>query len=393
MFRDRRLFVISSAFMAAILFGCSGGEMAETPPATTAGTHIAFVGTYTQGAAEGIYAYRYNAADGSMSSLGLVATTPNPSFLALHPNGELLYAVNEGDPDSPTDGSISAFSIDQATGGLTFLNKVDSMGAAPCHIVVDHTGKFVFAANFVGGNVVSYRLGADGSIGERASLIQHEGSSVHPRQEAPHAHEVVLSADNSHLFVPDLGMDRVMVYQINAETGELTANDPPAAVLNPGTGPRHMEFHPDGDHAYVIGEINSTITTFAFDAATSAFTSKQVVSTLPADFEGESSTAEIEISADGKFVYGSNRGDDSIAVFAVDAAEKTLTPVEHAPIQGETPRNFVIDPSGAYLFSENQNTNNIVQFSRDAATGKLTPTGQVLTDAPTPVCMVFLPTS
>lgn len=367
--------------------------MAEAPAEAPEGTHIAFVGTYTGGDAEGIYAYRYNAADGGMSSLGLVAEVPNPSFLALHPDGEYLYAVNEGDSDSPTDGSISAFSVDQATGVLTFLNKVDSMGAAPCHLVVDRSGKFVFAANFVGGNVVSYRLNSDGSIGERASLIQHEGSSVHARQEAPHAHEVVVSSDNSHLFVPDLGMDRVMAYQINAESGGLTANDPPAAVLNPGTGPRHMEFHPDGDHAYVIGEINSTITTFAYDAATSAFSSKQVISTLPADFEGQSSTAEIEISADGNFVYGSNRGDDSIVVFAVDAAEKTLSLVEHAPIQGETPRNFVIDPSGAFLFSENQNTNDIVQFSRDAASGKLTPTGQVLTDSPSPVCMVFLPTS
>ena len=154
-----------------------------------------------------------------------------------------------------------------------------------------------------------------------------------------------------------------------------------------------MEFHPDGEHAYVIGEINSTITTFDFDPSSGAFTSKQVVSTLPEDFTGNTSTAEIEVSSDGKFVYGSNRGSDTIAVFAVDPEAKTLTPVEYAPIQGQTPRNFVIDPSGAYLFSENQNTNNIVQFARDASTGKLTPTGQVLTEAPSPVCMVFLPTS
>jgi len=276
---------------------------------------------------------------------------------------------------------------------LTFLNKVDSMGGAPCHVVVDQTGNFVFVANYHGGSVISYRLEEDGSIGEMASLIQHEGSSVHARQDVPHAHEVVLSKDNSRLFVPDLGMDKVVVYEINAETGELTANDPPAAELAPGAGPRHMAFHPDGRHAYVIGEIDSTITTFEFDPATAAFTSKQVVSTLPEGFDEDTSTAEIEISADGAFVYGSNRGHDSIAVFAVDPEDKTLTFVEHAPIQGRTPRNFVIDPTGAYLFSENQNTNNIVQFSRDAATGKLTPTGQVLTDVPSPVCMVFLPTS
>ena len=391
MYRDKR-FVIAGTLAAISLFGCGGGETAEAPPEPT-GTHIAFVGTYTRGDAKGIYAYRFDAGSGSMSPLGLVAESPNPSFLALHPNGEFLYAVNEGDPDSPTEGSVSAFSVNKETGQLTFLNKVDSMGAAPCHLVVDQTGKFLFVANFTAGNVGSWRIQPDGSIGEMASLVQHEGSSVHERQKSPHAHEVVISKDNSRLFVPDLGMDKVMVYQINAETGELTANDPPAAVLNPGTGPRHMEFHPDGEHAYVIGEINSTITTFDFDPSSGAFTSKQVVSTLPEDFTGNTSTAEIEVSSDGKFVYGSNRGSDTIAVFAVDPEAKTLTPVEYAPIQGQTPRNFVIDPSGAYLFSENQNTNNIVQFTRDASTGKLTPTGQVLTEAPSPVCMVFLPTS
>lgn len=390
MFRDRR-FVIAGALAAISLFGC-GGEVAEAPPEPV-GTHIAYVGTYTNGDAKGIYAYRFDAGSGSMSPLGLAAASPNPSFLALHPNGEFLYAVNEGDPDSPTNGSVSAFSINKQTGQLTFLNKADSLGAGPCHLVVDHTGKFVFVANYGAGSVGSWRIQPDGSIGEMASLVQHQGSSVHERQGAPHAHEAVISQDNARLFVPDLGLDKVMVYQINAETGELTANNPPAAVLTPGTGPRHMEFHPDGRHAYVIGEINSTITTFDFDPSTAALTSKQVVSTLPEGFTDNSSTAEIEVSSDGKFVYGSNRGNDTIAVFAVDPEAKTLTPVEHAPIQGRTPRNFVIDPSGAYLFSENQNTNNIVQFARDASTGKLTPTGQVLTDVPSPVCMVFLATN
>jgi 6-phosphogluconolactonase len=388
---DRRL-VVAGALAALSFYGCAGEETAETAP-EPAGTHIAFVGTYTRGDAKGIYAYRYDAASGSMTSLGLVAESPNPSFLALHPNGEYLYAVNEGDPESPTNGSISAFSVNKDTGQLTLLNKVDSKGEAPCHLVVDQTGKFLFVANYTAGNVGSWRIQPDGSIGEMASLIQHQGSSVHERQASPHAHEVVISQDNARLFVPDLGMDKVMIYQINAETGELTANNPPAAILTPGTGPRHMEFHPGGRHAYIIGEINSTITTFDFDPATAAFTSKQIVSTLPEGFTGNTSTAEIEVSADGKFVYGSNRGNDTIAVFSVDPEAKTLTPVEYAPIQGQTPRNFVIDPSGAYVFSENQNTNNIVQFSRDAAAGKLTQTGQVLTEVPTPVCMVFLPTS
>lgn len=391
MLLDRR-FVVVGALAAVTFYGCGGTETVEAPPEPT-GTHIAFVGTYTRGDAKGIYAYRFDSATGAMTSLGLVAESPNPSFLALHPNGQYLYAVNEGDPESPSQGSVSAFSINRENGQLTLLNKVDSKGEAPCHLVVDQTGKFLFVANYTAGSVGSWRIQPDGSIGEMASLIQHEGSSVHERQATPHAHETVISQDNGRLFVPDLGTDKVMIYQINAETGELTANDPPAAALTPGTGPRHMEFHRDGAHAYVIGEINSTITTFDFDPATAAFTSKQVVSTLPEGFTGNSTTAEIEVSSDGKFVYGSNRGSDTIAVFSVDPEAKTLTPVEQVPIQGQTPRNFVIDPSGAYLFSENQNTNNIVQFSRDAASGKLTPTGQVLTDAPTPVCMVFLPTT
>ncbi len=387
-----RRFVVAGALAAVTFYGCGGTETTEAPP-EPAGTHIAFVGTYTQGEAKGIYAYRFDAATGSMNSLGLVAETPNPSFLALHPNGQYLYAVNEGDPESPSKGSVSAFSINQENGQLTLLNKVDSRGEAPCHLAVDQTGQFLFVANYTSGSVGSWRIQPDGSIGEMASLIQHEGSSVHERQASPHAHETVISQDNGRLFVPDLGTDKVMIYQINAETGELTANDPTAATLAPGTGPRHIAFHRDGAHAYVIGEINSTITTFDFDPATAAFTSKQVVSTLPEGFTGDSTTAEIEISADGKFVYGSNRGNDTIAVFSVDPDAKTLTLVEHVPIQGQTPRHFIIDPTGAYLFSENQNTNNIVQFSRDAASGKLMPTGQVLTDVPAPVCMVFLPTT
>ena len=342
MIRNRSAFTATSVFLAAFLFGCGGGDPAAAPETPT-GTHIAYVGTYTRGDSQGIYAYRFDSASGNMAPIGLVAESPNPSYLAIHPNGQYLYAVNEGDPDSPSDGSISAFQIDSATGGLTFLNKVDSMGGAPCHVVVDKSGRFVFVANYHGGSVVSYRLQADGSLGELASLIQHQGSSVHERQAAPHPHEAYLAADNAYLFVPDLGMDKVLAYGINAETGELTANEPASADLIPGAGPRHMEIAPDADYAYVLGEIDSTITTFAFDAQAGSFERLQIVSTLPAGFAGATITAEIEVSSDGRFVYGSNRGHDSIAVFAVNEADGTLTPVEYEPTQGQTPRNFVID--------------------------------------------------
>ena len=392
MIRIRLAFAATSVLLAAFTFGCGGADPAAAPEAAP-GTHIAYVGSYTRGEAQGISAYRFDSGSGDMTPIGLVAESPNPSFLAVHPNGRRLYAVNEGDPDSPSNGSISAFEIDSATGNLTFLNKVDSMGDGPCHIAVDKTGKFVFVANYGGGSVVSYRLQADGSLGDLASHIEHEGSSVHERQQAPHAHEAYVAPDNAYLFVLDLGMDKVMAYRINAETGELTANDPPFADMVPGAGPRHMEIAPDADYAYVLGEIDLTITTFAYDVAAGSFERLQVVSTLPAGSDAVGSTAEIEVSSDGRFVYGSNRGHDSIAVFAVDEADGTLTLVEHEPTQGGPPRNFVIDPTGAYLFAENQNSNTIVQFHRNAETGELTPTGQVSTDSPTPVCMVFVPIS
>ena len=402
MFTDQRAFAIASSFLAVFLVSCGGSDTASQPEAAE-GTHIAYVGTYTggfsssgaqrvTGGSEGIYAFRFDSASGEMTTLGLASESPNPSFLAVHPSGDYLYAVNEGDPAQESGGSISAFQIDHITGTLTFLNKVDSKGPGPCHLVVDKTGSAVFVANFIGGSVVSYRLNHDGSIGEFASFFQHEGSSVTPRQAGPHAHGAYLSADNRFLFVPDLGLDKVVIYDVNAATGELSNHNPPSVSLPGGTGPRHFAFAPDEKHAYVLGEIASTITVFSYDAASGEMAEVQRVSTLPEGFNEPSSTAEIAISSDGRSVYASNRGHDSIATFAVDPANGTLTFVEHAPTQGRTPRNFAIDPTGIYVFAENQASNNIVQFRRDAETGKLTPTGQVL-DSPSPVCMVFVPTS
>ena len=402
MFTDVRLFAIATSFLAVFLVGCGGSDTANQPDSAQ-GTHIAYVGTYTggvsssgmqrpTGGSEGIYAFRFDSASGELTALGLASESPNPSFLALHPSGAYLYAVNEGDPAHESGGSISAFRIDHATGDLTFLNKVDSKGQSPCHLVVDKTGSAVFAANYVGGSVISYRLNPDGSIGELASFFQHEGSSVTPRQAGPHAHGAYLSADSRFLFVPDLGLDKVVIYDVNAATGELSNHDPPSVSLPAGTGPRHFAFAPDEEHAYVLGEIASTITVFSYDAASGEMTELQSVSTLPEGFDDASTTAEIAISSDGKFVYASNRGHDSIATFAVDPANGTLTFVEHEPTQGRTPRNFAIDPSGAYLFAGNQATHNIVQFRRDVESGKLTATGLAL-DSPSPICMVFVPLS
>ncbi|MDA0205643.1 MAG: lactonase family protein [Acidobacteria bacterium] len=400
MFTEVRLLAMVSSLLAVFFVGCAGSDPASQSEAAQ-GTHIAYVGTYTGGASssgvqrptggsEGIYAFRFDSASGELTALGLASESPNPSFLALHPSGDYLYAVNEGDPVQESGGSISAFEIDHATGALTFLNKVDSKGQAPCHLVVDKTGSAVFAANYVSGSVVSYRLNHDGSIGELASFFQHEGSSVTPRQAGPHAHGTYLSASNRFLFVPDLGMDKVVIYDVTATTGELANHNPPSVSLPAGTGPRHFAFAPDEQQAYVLGELASTITVFSYDAASGEMTEKQSVSTLPEGFDDPSTTAEIATSSDGKFVYASNRGHDSIAIFSVDPANGTLTLVEHEPTQGRTPRNFAIDPSGDYLFAGNQATHNIVQFRRDAESGKLSATGLVL-DSPSPICMVFAP--
>lgn len=392
---SKRHILLATAASILFSFGlssCTSGDVVDQTEEPSA-THIAYVGTYSGDASEGIYAYRFDAESGDMESLGLVAGSINPNFLALHPSGDYLYSVNREDPETPSTGSISAYRIDRNSGNLEFMNKVDAMGQGPCHIAVDHTGRFLFTADYPDGITVSYRLAADGSLAELASVVEHEGSSISERQEAPHAHGVYLTADNQRLIVPDLGADRVVVYQVDQETGELSANDPPAIAFEPGTGPRHFTFHPDGTHGYVIGELASTVSVLSYDSTVGEFGHMQAVPTLPEGFDGINSTAEIEVSPDGRFVYGSNRGHNSIAVFAVDPADKTLTPVGWESTQGETPRHFAVDPTGAFLFAENRATSTIVQFSRDFETGALTPTGLVLNDAPAPVCMVFLPPS
>ena len=268
---------------------------------------------------------------------------------------------------------------------------MSSKGAGPCHVLVDKTGKNLLVANYGSGSVASFPMKSDGSLSEASAFIQHKGSSVDKaRQEGPHAHSVNLSADNRFVIVTDLGLDQALVYRFDAAKGSLTPNDPPFAKLNPGAGPRHFAFDPKGNYAYVINEIQSTVTAFHYDRAHGAFHELQTISTLPKDFKGRSSTAELAVDRNGKFLYGSNRGHDSIAVFAIDPAKGTLTTVENTPTQGKTPRNFALDPTGGYLFAANQGTNNIVLFRIDQSTGRLTPAGEKV-DVPSPVCVVFAP--
>jgi len=380
--------VLFAPFFALLLLTPSA-RLAAKPPAK--GKLLLYIGTYTGQYSKGIYGYRFDAGSGRLSPLGLVAETTNPSYLAIHPSRRFLFAVNEVDDlEGHKVGSVSAFAIDAKTGKLTLLNTVSSRGADPCYVAVDKTGKYLLAANYGGGNVAAFPVGDDGRLGEASAFIQHAGHGTNPeRQEGPHAHSINLSPDNRFAVAADLGLDQLLVYRFDATKGSLAANDPPFAKLHPGAGPRHFDFHPRGKFAYAICEMSSTVTAFAYDAAGGVLKELQTISTLPKDYSGSNDDADIHVHPSGKFLYGSNRGHDSIVVFAIDPAQGTLTPVEHVPTQGKTPRNFGIDPTGSYLFAANQNSDNIVVFRIDAKTGRLTPTGQTI-EVPSPVCVKFV---
>ena len=353
---------------------------------------LVFIGTYTGPKSKGIYVSRLDTDSGHLSDPELVAETPNPTFLAIHPNKKFLYAANEiANFAGGKAGAVSAFAINAKTGQLKLLNQTSSVGDGPCHLVVDKTAGNVLLANYGGGSVAVLPIKADGSTAEHSTFIQHTGSSVNPqRQKEPHAHSINLSPDNRRAFVADLGLDKVFIYAFDPKAGKLTANNPAFATLPPGSGPRHFAFHPNGRFAYVISEMLSTLTSFTFDAASGALTSVQTVSTLPAGFSGNSSTAEVVVHPSGKFVYGSNRGHDSIAVFSIDEKNNHLTLIENTSTQGKVPRNFNIDPSGKFLLAGNQSTDNVAVFRIDPKTGRLTPTGQSISVG-APVCLKFLP--
>ncbi|HEY3972536.1 MAG TPA: lactonase family protein [Candidatus Sulfotelmatobacter sp.] len=361
--------------------------------ATAPGKYFFYVGTYTEegSKSKGIYAYRYDAATGDIAPLGLAAETTNPSFVALHPNGRFLYAVNEvGNYKGPNSGGVSAFAIDRSTGKLTFLNEMASHGADPCYITVDKTGTYVLVANYTGGSVAVFPVLADGKLGEASAFVQHTGHGPNAqRQEGPHAHSIDLSPDNRFAMVDDLGLDELLVYKFDNAKGALTPNDPPFARLDPGVGPRHFALHPNGKFAYVVAEMGRTVTAFSYDPATGTLKSLQTVTTLPKNFSGRNDDAEIQVHPSGKFLYASNRGDDSIAVFAIDQATGKLTQQEIVSTQGKEPRHFEIDPTGALLFAENQKSDNVVVFRIDQTTGNLTPTEKTF-DVASPVCIKFL---
>jgi 6-phosphogluconolactonase len=365
--------------------------MPNAQAAKKASDYFVYIGTYTGPASKGIYAYRFHPADGKLTPIGLAAETVNPSFLAIHPNGRFVYSVSELDTyNGQKTGALSAFRIEPKSGKLTLLNTVSSRGGGPCHVLVDKTGKNLLVANYGTGSVASMPIKEDGSLGEASAFVQHAGQVALPqRQGGPHAHSVNLSADNRFMIATDLGLDEALVYRFDSAKGTLTPNDPPFTKVEPGSGPRHFAFHPTGKYAYTINEIKSTVTAFRYDRALGTLQELQTVSSLPKEFSGNNSTAEIAVDRQGKFLYGSNRGNNSIAVFAIDPHKGTLTLVEHTSTQGKTPRNFAIDPTGSYLFAANQGSGNIVLFHIDRNTGRLTPAGQTV-EVGSPVCVTFV---
>ena len=321
---------------------------AAAAPAAHAGRYLFYVGTYTEegSKSKGIYAFRYDAATSEITPLGLAAETTNPSWVTLHPNGRFLYAVNEvGKYQGPNSGGLSAFSIDHATGKLTFLNEVATRGADPCYVTVDRTGKYVLVANYTGGSVAVFPILAEGKLGEASAFAQHTGKGPNPeRQEGPHAHSIDLSLDNRYAMVDDLGLDELLVYKFDSANGSLTPNDPPYTKLDAGVGPRHFVLRPDGQFAYVVTEIGHTVTVLSNNAASGKLQSIQTVTTLPKDFSGRNDDAEIRVHPSGKFLYASNRGDDSIAIYTIDKNRGTLTPVAITHTGGKEPRKRIYVP-------------------------------------------------
>ena len=393
-----RILAILILAAPVVLFSLAGAARPASPH-----SYLVLVGTYThKTASKGIYAFSYDTETGKLTPKGVAAETPDPSFVAIHPNGKYAYAVNETAKQS----AVSAFTLDAQTGKLTLLNQLAALGEDPCYISFDKTGKFVLIANYTSGNVAVFPILLDGKLGEHTAVLTDTGTlgPNKDRQEGPHAHWIELSAGNRYAYVADLGLDRVLIYKfdatkgtlipldaspstVSATAGSVKPKDAFSATLSPGTGPRHVAFSSNGNFMYVLGEVKSTVTVFANDANES-YRSIQTISTLPAGFSGRNDTAEIAMHPNGKWLYASNRGNDSIAVFDVEAGKGTLRLVADVPTGGKEPRHFAIDPAGKYLLAENQNSDTIVTFRIDAASGKLTPTGDVA-QVPAPVCLVF----
>jgi 6-phosphogluconolactonase len=394
--RPLRRFARLAAVVAvvALMFSASPAPRVQAEEAPM----LVYLGTYTgpKTKSKGIYVVRFDPKTGALGQPELAAEVENPSFLAIHPSRRFLYAVGEiSNFRGKKAGAVSAFTIDPASGKLTMLNQESTGGDGPCWVATDATGKVALVANYGGGSVESLPIKPDGSLGAPATFIQHTGSSVNKsRQSQPHAHSFNVTPDNRYAIAADLGLDKLMIYDLNTSDATLKPHDPPFATMPPGAGPRHLAFHPNGKFAYVCGEMGMTVTAFAYDGVKGTLTQIQTTGTLPQGTESSTkfSTAEVQVHPSGRFLYVSNRGHDTIATFTIDQATGKLTATGHVPSGGKTPRNFRIDPTGTWLLAAHQDSNNVVEFKIDPQTGALTPTGVSVTVG-SPVCVKFLPVS
>ncbi|MDQ2747409.1 MAG: beta-propeller fold lactonase family protein [Acidobacteriota bacterium] len=383
---------IAAAGTTALTFAGSvfGGNLSDKKSKEM----LLYIGTYTSGksTSEGIYIYKFDAETGSLQSYKTVKNVVEPSYLTIDKDRQYLYAVNETEEyEGKKSGAVSAFRIDQKTGDLTLVNKLPSLGGAPCYIIASENGKFVLVANYVGGNVAVFPVETGGKLGAAVDLQQQTGTGPNKdRQEAAHAHSIDLDGKNRYAFSCDLGADKIYIYEFDKKTGKLNANEnQPIYQTKPGAGPRHLAFHDNGKFAFLINELSSTISTLSFDAKRGTLKEIQNAPTLPADFKGENTCAEIKIAPNGKFLYGSNRGHDSLVAYRIDGQTGRLEYVENTPTGGKTPRNFVIAPNGKFLLAANQNSDSINVFQIDEASGKLTQTTNTARVS-MPVCLKFL---
>jgi len=370
----RRELILTTASLSTLNSAAAGKQV------------LLFIGAYTSDKNKGITTARLDLASGELSEMKLGAETPNPTFLELHPSGKYLYAINEiANYEGQRAGSICAYSISRGRGELTLLNRLTTTGPGPCHVGLDRSGKMAMIANYGGGSVASYAIEGDGKLRGPVSFFQHEGSGPNQRRQAgPHAHSFNAAPGNKFAVACDLGTDEVRIYAIDPNTGTLKPHG--AAKAAPGSGPRHFAFHPNGRYGYAVNELASTVTVYTWDAKAGSLSDVQSISTLPEDFKGQTTTAEVRVHPTGRFLYASNRGHDSIAVFSVDPNSGRLSAVERVSVQGRTPRNFHIEASGRWLIAANQQTDNLIVFEIDLATGRLRTTGKGMTVG-APVCL------
>jgi 6-phosphogluconolactonase len=344
-----------------------------------------YIGTYSAPEARGIHTFNFDDATGVLTPLGGVSGIANPSYLALHPNGKYLYAVSEAG-----GGEVIALAIDEKTGDLTILNKQSARGGGPCHVSVDKRGKNALIANYGNGSIGCFPLDGDGKLGQASAFVQHVGSGKDPRrQSGPHAHCIQEDPSERFVLTSDLGLDKLLIYRYDAGRGTLTANDTPFFSLAGGAGPRHFAFHPHGRLVFIINELNSTLTSCRWDGKRGALSEVETQSTLPGGNPvSGNSTAAIRVHPKGGFVYGSNRGHDSIVTFAIDQKSGKLKALGNTPVGGKTPRDFNLDPSGRWLIAAHQDSDSLTVFRVDERSGQLSPTGQGA-KVSRPVCVVF----